>query len=907
MKSLLIALLVVGAGIASAETRTLTLTLNETQSVQMFGITAAWAIDASIVDASVQQGNVVLFGRAPGRTTVIVTGVTGEHPYEVIVKPRAGTLNAAATAPKRDNGTAEVRYSSAAREVESSVSVSRETKTQRTEAHVRTAHQQKPQGDHAKTSIASASIRLIRRKRELTLLDRDIDHSPLTITSTPLRGVHYLDDHWRLHAGYTAYAAYRSFLIPIERELVAGGGYVFRTGPRSTLTPSLFAIGGEGTIASLLYDYNDPDRLGVRGELGYSGGAIGASAELSFDDENDRVRSAVRYRPEGFATAGTAPRGFFGDASWTREYGNRGSSFAASASATDTAGARIIGASGDLEHRATKVLSFTGGASWADFDGHRAVTIPAGIRLDFARGGVSALYRYSHSHTNRGGHGFRVAGRTTLGRFYTSAYIDRQQNVPTVELIFSERPDLALALAELGIYATTPADVARAMREHAELAELGFIEGITIDLAPMRTQLGFETSWLSAGASRQQIRARVLRNVIESVASRRTTTIATISYARRLTAATDLYASWSYWRTEVRGQEARVQPIAEIGVRQRFDGFPSLFGGDNGTISGVIFVDEDLDGVSDGSGIVGEVELDGKKQKTAANGTFTFNGVAHGTHRVVARVPDAPGAYFTTPSRVEAESGDKLSFGVAITPARLIGTLTSDAGDGIAGVRMLLARGAQRITSTTQSDGGFTVAAPPGEWQLSVVTESVAPGYSLAEIEARPVVLDRDQPARTALVLRAHRTISGRTTPHASVELLPLGMKVRADEQGQFTFRLLPAGAMTLVTDGVEQRVDLPNGPVSLNVDVDRPATVTPVVTASPSPTMTFVDIGVYRVRANATVTAERARAAGVEVIVKETGPLTIVRAGPYASRDDAAKAATRLKGAGLEALIASR
>jgi hypothetical protein len=63
-------------------------------------------------------------------------------------------------------------------------------------------------GDRAKTSVPSASIRLFRRGRELTILDRDVDHSPLTLSHTPVRGVHYLDDHWRLHAGYTAYAAY---------------------------------------------------------------------------------------------------------------------------------------------------------------------------------------------------------------------------------------------------------------------------------------------------------------------------------------------------------------------------------------------------------------------------------------------------------------------------------------------------------------------------------------------------------------------------------------------------------------------------------------------------------------------------------------------------------------------------
>ena len=64
-------------------------------------------------------------------------------------------------------------------------------------------------------------------------------HSPLTLSGTPLRGIHYLDEHWRIHAGYTAYATYQSFLVPVKRELVAGAAYAFRTGPHSTLTPGI--------------------------------------------------------------------------------------------------------------------------------------------------------------------------------------------------------------------------------------------------------------------------------------------------------------------------------------------------------------------------------------------------------------------------------------------------------------------------------------------------------------------------------------------------------------------------------------------------------------------------------------------------------------------------------------------
>jgi cell division septation protein DedD len=883
---------------SAQQTRPLTLTVNETQSIDLAGVTAAYAIDATILDASAGNGRLLLVARAAGRTKVMVIGAHGEHAYDVIVTrpPGMAERTAAAAAARAESGVAELRYSSASREVQASVTAARETKTRRTEASLRAVHQgAEPRGDRARTSIASASYRIFTRRREVTLFDRDVDHSPLTLAATPVRGVHYLDDRWRLHAGYTAYAAYRSFLIPVERQLVAGGGYVFRTGARSTVMPSLFAIRGEGTVASLLYSYEEADRLNVRGELGYSGD-VGAAGELAFDGESDRVRAVFRYRPDAFAAAGTAPRGLFGDASWTRTYDGRGSALSASATVTHVARSRVAGAAAEVDHRLGDVLSLTGGASWAALDGARAITIPAGIRADFARFGFGALYRYARSRTNGGGHGLRLSARASLGSFYASAYADRQQNAPTLELIFAERPDLAIALADLGITATSAADVARALREHAELAELGFLEGVTVELSPERTQFGLEAAWLSPGASRQQLRLRVLHSAIESVAARTKTTLATLSYSRRLTESADVFASWSYWRSG-----SRRQPFAEAGIRQRLDGFPS-FGGD-GTISGSVFVDEDLDGTSDGVGVAAVVELDGTKtQRTNPDGTFAFTGVSRGSHRVVARVPDRPEAYFTTPSRVEASSGDRLAFGVAMTPARLLGSIVNDAGDGLPGVRVLLARGSQRITATTGSGGELTAVTPPGEWQVSILTDSVPPGYALAGTEPRAVMLDRERPASFAVTLRAHRTITGRAAPNAEVTVTPPARTVRADEQGRFSIRSLGPGTVTLVSGGVEQSVDVPRGPATIRVELA--AAATPRRTPRTRGGEAVVHVGAFRVAANASAAAERARAAGVEVILSVNGPLTVVRTAPFATREEAEAAAQRLESAGLDAVI---
>lgn len=897
-----------------------TLDVRESQVIPIPGATAAWAVDANIVDVAAQNGNVTIFGRSPGRTKVIVISANGESAIEVVVS--ASSRLAAAVAQrqnKSDHGVAEVRYSSAARELQNSITVTRETKTQRTEVHVRTAHYgEDPAGDRARTSIPSASIRVFTRGRELTIFDRDVDHSPLTLSNTPIRGVHYLDEHWRVHAGYTAYATYNSFLIPLDKQVVAGAAYAFRAGRNARFTPSVFTYRGEGSVLSLLYDYDDAERLMWRAELGYSRG-IGAGAQLAFAAPRDQVRADLRYRPRDFAVAFTGdPRGLLADASWNHQYG-RNSSASLAFAATDIEETRVLAGTADVEHRLSERFALTGGASVGSFNGATNFTIPLGARLDSARGGIAALVRYAQSETNRGGAGFRLSARRSFGRVFANAYVDRQQNAPTLEVIYDEHPELALALQELGITASSPADIARALRENAALIELGYIEGVTVDFAPMRTQAGGEIAWLSASESRQQLRARLVRSVTESVASRSASTIATLTYSRRLTGSTDLFAGYTWWRTERRGEEPRTTPIVDVGIRQRFDGLPSILGNGSGTISGVVFADEDLDGVSDGKPVVAEVELDGVERiRTNPDGTFAFRNVPRGAHRVLARIPGRADAYFTTPSRVEVEAGDDdLAFGVAYTPARLQGRVQSDAGDGIGDVRVLLARGAQQIIATTESDGRFSAATAPGEWQVSILTDSVPAGYSLTGTEARSVSLERAQPQTVNYTLRAHRTVAGTGAPaNAEIEIRPLGKKVRADEQGRFSIRSLPAGEVTVIADGAEHRLVLPSTPATINVDVAPKVAAAPAaapvvrteVKGERRDTMRgyVVAIGAFRVRANAVETAARARKQGVEATLDPSGSLTLVRSGPYESRGEATAAAEKLTRAGIEAIVMS-
>jgi hypothetical protein len=896
-------LAVIAASSAAAET--IVLPFAATRTVSMRGTTAAWAVDSTIVEVTVTGGSLTLRARGAGRTNVIVVHEGGQSSLEVTVEAQERRASLA-DAIESERGTADLRYRSAAGEVQAAVSMVREDGKKRTEIEARTVHYtQRPAGERATTSIASASLRFFGAGRELTLLDRDVDHSPLTLSHVPIRGAHYLDDTWRLHAGVASYAAYGSFLIPVERELVAGAGYAIRTGPRSKVTPGVFFFSSEGAVASLLYEYSDSARLDIRSEVGYSNG-LGGAAQVRYATPRDQVHLDVRYRPDEFAGLqfGSA-HGFQGDAAWSRQYGRRSvASFVLAAS--DIADTRVHAASLDLEHRIHDRVALTGGASWGRFGSHSTLTVPLGARYEFARGHVGALYRYAQSASNRGGHGFRINGRLSRGAFSGSAFVDRQQNAPTLEAIYDELPDLASTLAEMGLGVTTPADLARVLRENATLVELGYIDGVTVDLAPLRSQVGFELAWLGRGASRQQLRARAIHSVTETVAGRAATTIASLHYSRRLTRTTDLFASYSWWTSERRGIPVRNQPSFELGLRRQFSAFPS-FGG-SGDITVSVFLDDDLDGRADGTPLVAEVDVDGKQRmRTDARGTAVFTKIDGGVHRVTVRVPDHPTAYFTSPSRVDARAGDELSFGVALSPARASGVLRSDAGKGIAGVRVRLERGSRQLESETKSDGSFSFAAAPGQWTLSLVDTTVPLGYAMSAA-SQTLLLDRANPVTCELTLRAQRSIAGEgARPNSELRVEPVGKTIRADAQGRFVVRSLPAGEITLLADGKPRRVSIPLEPgiVRLDLGSAQVATLHPVQASSTQVTDRFVvALGAYRVRANALDTVKRARTTGLPVSLDERKPLILVHAGPFATRRAATSAADALASLGIETRV---
>src|ERR1019366_2082505 len=115
-------------------------------------------------------------------------------------------------------------------------------------------------------------------------------------------------------------------------------------------------------------------------------------------------------------------------------------------------------------------------------------------------------------------------------------------------LIFREEPGLELALLRLGISVTSPEDLARVLQDNAVLINLGFIEGVTVNLTPLRRQAGIDVA-LDSPDMRTQLRLHAVTDRAEGVGAVRSSTIATLTYSRRLFEATDIFGSYSKWRT----------------------------------------------------------------------------------------------------------------------------------------------------------------------------------------------------------------------------------------------------------------------------------------------------------------------------------------------------------------------
>jgi hypothetical protein len=916
MKALaLLALLVATASVQAASSVS---RVHETVTIDIPGATAAYAIDPSMADvATPAVGRVSITGRAAGTTQLVAVTSSGPTSFLITIAAAQQPSVPAAVRAGEPIARAESRYSSSAAQVTNVLDVFTNGSERRTQLHLRNVHYTRDESGRSSDAFPSMFYRVTMPAYEYTLFDELVDLSPLSIRSTQLRGVHYRDRALEIHAGYAASTMYEDLLLPADRRWGASASYGITAGTVRWV-PGVHVFLSEppgtaahrGFIGSLAAEHRGGDTLFARAEIAGSR-SLAASGELTWQTSKQELRAIAWYKPEDFPTLGLGDiPGTHAEIDWTSRITPRLTvdsltSFDELSTAEQTLGSTRF----SPRYALNKYLTLSGGVDVNLFESQssslRTIALPAGVAFDSASFGASIVYRIiDTAGAARRGDALRVTARAGGPRLRTSVWGERQRQAPTLDIIFGQEPGLELALLKLGIGVHSTEDLARVVRENAALINLGFIEGVTINLTPQRDQAGAEIA-LSTSDARNQLRLHALYDRFEGIGATRSTALATLSYSRRLFGATDLQGSWSWWRTALQSGTYDNNAF-EIGVRQRFDGVPDILRR-GGTIEGVAFLDPELRGVrTQGAGIVAGVEiiLDGTRSvRTDGNGAYSFRNVGAGLHRIAANVPPSRPAFFTTRSRVEAEAPTRVDFGLVWSPARILGRVRSDADRGVAGavVRASSSSGVQ-LSATTDSDGEFTIAVPPGHYTLRLALESLPSGYSRAGDEELSVDASAEEPRHAAFDVRALRSIAGTAFGAAEVRIEPLGRTAVTDAAGNFVFRSLPAGTFTLVAGGRTSAVTLPAGPASL-----RDVNVTGHIAGKPDGGGFFVQLGAFRDIANARRLIQRVIRAGQEPQTASEGGMTLVRVGPFPSRTAALSTSHSLQAAGFETAITSR
>jgi cell division septation protein DedD len=954
LKQALALLLLLLPRLAAAAEENYTVRVGEQTTIEVPGATAAYAIDPLFVDvAAAGGGNIVLTGRSTGSTQLIAVTAAGSKAFLVTVGPPRAI--AAAPRTRTDGsqplGRYEARYSSDARQLQNVFDVFTRDADRRTHVHLLNVHYFRDRFDRSANAFPSAWYRVTTPERTLTILDEFVDVSPLTLRNVQLRGVHLEQRNLELHAGYAAATMYEDVFLPSDRRWTAGAGYRIVRGD-TTWIPTLYGFFSEprdtsarrGVVASMIAEHRRGEAFVARAEIGVARSA-GGSAELRYDTARDRARLRAYFKPSNFPTVGlTDLPGLHADGDWTHRATERLTidafggfdRFQFSREHDTTATANV-----DLRYALTRRVTVNGGgamslvhAANADF---RTVSLPVGLAYDTPRFGAAASYRLiDNSAASRRGDALRVSFRAGTPALQANVWGERQRQAPTLSLIFGAEPGLELALLRLGISVRSPEDLARVLRDDAVLVNLGYISGVTVNLAPRRLQGGFDLAWNPEGNSHTQLRLHTIYSRDEGVAIDRDGLLATLSLSRRITSDADVYAAYTWWRTRALPFDDSGSSV-EVGLRTQFNRLPA-FVQRRASIEGIVYLDPEIGGAPSAQTTPladVAITLDGTKTtRTNEKGAYAFRDLQPGPHRVAAQLPADKPAFFTTPSRVEADAPSTVNFGLVWSPARVSGRVVSDANVGIAGAVIdAIGTSGLKLHATTDSEGSFVLPTPAGEYTVALATESLPPGYIGGDETVRTLRLEADRPQTIAFPVHALRSISGTTgAANAEVELQPLGKKTTADAQGNYAFRSLPAGTFTIVARAAQgtatRAMTLPAEPVTLRsvdlaIDGGRlPVPGSNVVPSSvatgnrpPAAPMTasanargfIVQLGAFREPSNVRQLLTRLRGLGQQAFTRAVDGLTVVGVGPFPSRSAASSASERLRSAGFETLVVGR
>jgi hypothetical protein len=251
--------------------------------------------------------------------------------------------------------------------------------------------------------------------------------------------------------------------------------------------------------------------------------------------------------------------------------------------------------------------------------------------------GAQGQYQFSRITEQNPGHQFHAAVHASAGPFSISAYAERQTQAPSLEFILNQSPQLRQALELLGVQATTIQQVDQLLSDSSYLFAAGYIKGATINLAPVRYQLGGTLNWMGRGRW-PQLSYNFIYNDNHGLLGSTLSVNHSVVYTQKI-GSEDLFLSYSSLETKLPGLRPLYMNMFSVGLRQQLKSVPSfIIPEHHELISGIVFRDDNSKGAYEpGMPLMEGVEVtldDRRKAETDADGAYRFSRVPLGRHRL---------------------------------------------------------------------------------------------------------------------------------------------------------------------------------------------------------------------------------------------------------------------------------
>ncbi len=863
---------------------------------QVAGATAAYTMDSFLAEATADDGLVSITGIHPGTTHVVVITSSEPQTFEVFVTtPRPiyppGFVEPESGPENGQSGYYEGRYYTNPAQIQTQFDFFKTTGENWTHMHVVETSLLGPLDDgESRAALSSATYEIHTADRDIAFLDKYLDESQLTINGSIIRGFHMVDGNWFVHAGYTSVAAFEGLFLPLQPELVVGGGYRYPLTENSSITGSFYYIdvhasdllGRSGPIGDLRYRYSPREDFWYTVDLGISHG-IGAAGKLHYKSDRDTIVGLARYMPLEFAALGVNNlRGLHTDFSWTRHVTKKfdaTSTFYNDNLVLPGLRETTIAASENLRYQILRHWAVTGGALASSFQTKvpltpaiRNLTLPVGFAFQSKHFGAAGQYQFGvTSMRDTGAKQYRGNMQSAWGHFTLSAYGERDTNTPTLNFIFSQETGLQQILQQQGLVATSVQQLDELLSSDAFLIAAGYLKGASINLVPVRTQLGGTADWSTHGAHKRDLSYNFLYNDNQALLGSTLAIVHTVALTQSVTRSDTITLSCSIMGLKDPGRPEVYTPICLAAWRHQFQHVPYFIIPERrGTIVGHIFRDDQSTGeFTPDMPPLPEVEVmldDRRRTLTGIDGSYRFPNVPRGKHKIEALYTSRNPFFFTTPSSLEADEDATVDFGIGYTLSGLTGQVLNDAGEGIAGVNIAVESRGRKWSATTEGDGGFFVPAlVAGDYTVQADEDSLPPGYSAGALgEPRQVTVGASSPGKADFNVRALRSISGRVLSYdpAAGQYVPVnrvklvleepGLATVTDVKGQYLFRDLSAGSYNVsVPSNAEastRAVQLGGQPVDLaNVDfqIGQPAATVSAPVVQPQPLAIAIHVAV--------------------------------------------------------------